>query len=110
MNYIKTKEATDFPEKKSLGEKILRTLLFFIPKANPGYEGKYHLINEWLIEFDDNNDPIREIALNENNEVLFTGPSKQDYGFWLDSNMKFDNFKDVVKISSNEFEIFWDNE
>jgi hypothetical protein len=48
---------------KTLSEKVLEAVLFFIPKANPRYDSKMHLIKEWMIEFDEDNYPYREIAL-----------------------------------------------
>jgi len=109
MKYLKTKLATCFPKSEGWKHKVLETFLFFIPKANPDYEKKMHLIKSWLIEFLENEGeilPWREIALDENNNPLFAGPDKRNYGFWLDTNMKYEDF-DGIQITKEEFEHYW---
>ena len=106
MIYIKTKIGTDWPkEKKNILGKVIRSLFWFIPEANPGYNDKMHLISSWLIEFD-NEEPWREIALNENDEIVFAGPSEENYGFWLDANMKLNDFEGET-IEKEYFEEFY---
>ncbi len=61
MHYLRTTTGTDFEEKEPFGVKVLRTVLFFIPEANPGYRNKMHLVKEWLIEFDEKEMPYREM-------------------------------------------------
>ncbi len=51
MRYLSTTVATDWPEKESWKVKVIRAILFFIPKANPRYDSKMHLVKKWLIEF-----------------------------------------------------------
>ena len=108
MKYIRTTLATDWKEDgdRKLGERLVNTLFSFIPESNPEYEGKLHLIEEWLIEFDDENIPDREIALDGNGAPIFAGPTSENYGFWLDTNMKYPDFPGQ-EISSAEFEKFW---
>jgi len=48
MKYLKTTLATDWEEGKSLSQRVLETVLFFVPKSNPGYESKLHLVKEWI--------------------------------------------------------------
>ena len=106
MKYIKTNLATDWEEGKDLTQKVIEKLLFFIPKANPGYENKMHLVKEWLVEFDEDSHPWREIALDSKGHIVFAGPSEENYGFWLDTSMKYKDFEGE-KIDSTEFEILW---
>ena len=108
MKYIRTTLATDWKEDgdKRLGGKIRDLLLSFIPKDNPGYEGKFHLIKEWLIEFDEEELPDREIALDCNGTIIFAGPTRENYGFWLDTNMKYPDFPGQ-EIASAVFERYW---
>jgi hypothetical protein len=45
LKYLRTKLATDWNEGKSLSQRVIETVLFFVPKANPGYENKMHLVD-----------------------------------------------------------------
>jgi len=107
MHYMRTKMATDFEAKESFGTKIIRMLLFFIPEGNPGYREKLHLVNEWFVEFDEENMPYREIGLNSNGTPVLAGPDKKNYGYWLDTNMTLKDFEGE-EISKAEFEKLWE--
>lgn len=101
--------ATDWPEKESWQFKVLKKILFFIPKANPSYDSKMHLVKNWLIEFIEEEGelvPWREIALDSDGKIVFAGPDKKNYGFWLDTNMKFKDFKGEP-IEKDNFEKYW---
>ena len=101
--------ATDWPKKDSWQVKVIKGILFFIPKANPGYDSKMHLVKKWLIEFveeDGELTPWREIALDSNGNLVFAGPDKRNYGFWLDTNMKYEDFNGKT-IDKEEFERYW---
>ncbi len=104
--FLQTTLGTDFEENKSLSDKLVRRLLFFIPEANPGYEGNMHLVKKWVIEFDQEGSPNREVGLNEEGNIVLAGPSERDYGFWIDTNMKFADFTGEV-VSKSEFEAIW---
>ena len=106
MKYLRTNLATDWKKEKNSSVRVFEKLLWFIPKSNPGYEGKLHLVNEWLVEFGDDNLPAREIGLNKNGVPILAGPSKGSYGFWLDTNMTFQDFDDQ-EIEADEFEKLW---
>lgn len=110
MRYLKTKMATEWPKEKSWKEKVVRGVLFFIPEANPDYENKMFLVKSWLIEFLEDNDellPGREIALDENDNPIFCGPDSRNYGFWCDTNMKYEDFEGQP-IEQIEFERIWE--
>ena len=106
MHYIRTKQATDFPEKEDFVVKILRILLFFIPESNPSYRNKLHLVKEWLIEFGDDGYPNREIGIGINKTPVLAGPGSNDYGFWLDTNLVYSDFKEE-EIDKESFESKW---
>ncbi|MCE7995666.1 MAG: hypothetical protein HEP71_27050 [Roseivirga sp.] len=109
MKYLSTSMATDWHEKEPRQSKVLKTILFFIPKANPGYEPKMHLVKKWLIEFEEEDGkllPWREIGLDSNGTPVFAGPDKKNYGFWLDTNMEFKDFEGE-SIDKDEFERVW---
>jgi hypothetical protein len=103
MVFIRTKLATDWgePTPRSWWERLLSSWV-----SNPTYEGKYHLIDSWLIEFDDDGEPEREIALDAAGDVVFAGPSPSDYGFWLDTNARLSDFTGDP-VSPEEFEAKW---
>ena len=79
---------------------------FAIDTANPNYRDKYHRVRGWLVEFDDDDHPWREIALDEHGDILFAGPSTSDHGYWLDTNMRYGDFTGEA-IEQAEFERLW---
>ena len=103
MKYIRTDLATDWPEKECLKVRLIRKVLFFIPEANPSYRTKMHKIKEWLVEFDEEGNPWREIGIGSNGHPVVAGPSETDYGFWCDIHMTYDDFP-RNSIERNEFE------
>lgn len=109
MKYIITSLSTDWPEKEPWQVGVIKTILFFIPKANLGYDSKMYLVKKWLIEFveeDGELKPWREIALDADGNIVFAGPDKKNYGFWLDTNMKYEDFKGE-SIDKDVFERYW---
>lgn len=101
--------ATNWPEKEPWQIRLIRMVFFFIPRANPGYDSKMYLVEKWLIEFleeDGNLVPWREIALDAKDNIVFAGPDKRNYGFWLDTDMKFEDFEGKL-INKDEFESYW---
>jgi hypothetical protein len=58
------------------------------------------------MEFDDDGMPGREIGLDENGSVVLAGPSKMDYGFWMDTNMRYPEFTGIP-VASECFEKIW---
>jgi len=101
--------ATEWTEEKPRKLQWLNKILFFIPKSNPGYDSKMHLVKKWLIEFVEEDGeliPWREIALDKSDNIVFAGPDKINYGFWLDTNMKYEDFKGEA-IEKDEFEKYW---
>jgi len=78
--------ATNWTEKDLRGWKtrLLYLILFFIPKANPGNEKSYHLVDKWLLELDDNLVPQREVALDKNGKLQFVAPDDKNFGFWTE--------------------------
>lgn len=111
MKYLRTQLATDWPEVSpggpGLPTRIIRSVAYsLIPKANPGYRDKWHLVDEWLVEFDDDGGPQREVGLDADGRPILAGPSECDYGFWHDTNMRFDQFEGSL-ISESVFEEKW---
>ena len=77
-----------------------------MPRANPGYDNKMHLVKEWLIEFDQDDSPWREIGIAANGSPVFAGPSDENYGFWLDTNMHYSDFQGEP-VDKAHFEKLW---
>ena len=102
--FLRTMLATDERPRSWWRERMAGWLA--IDTANPNYRDKYHRVRAWLVEFDDNDDPWREIALDEHGDILFAGPSAQDYGYWLDTNMRYGDFTGEP-VEQAEFERLW---
>ncbi|WIV98778.1 hypothetical protein [Kinneretia aquatilis] len=77
-----------------------------VDNANPSYRGRLAFVRSWLIEFDDDGGPWREIGLDESGSVVLAGPSSVDYGYWLDTPMRYSDFKGNP-ISREFFEELW---
>lgn len=101
MPFLRTQLGTTASEPSSAGR-----LLASIDTANPNYRGKHYRVRSWLIEFDEDGMPWREIGLDENNAVVLAGPSKDDYGFWLDTNMRYSDFTGEA-VAEEYFENLW---
>lgn len=109
MKYLSTSKATNWPKKTPRSIKIIETLLFFIPKANPGYESKMHLVKRWFVEFVEEEGklmPWREIGIDAKGTPILFGPDSTNNGFWNDTNMIFEDFEGE-QISKEEFEVMW---
>jgi len=109
--YLSTSLATNWTvdpgNGHSLPQWILGRVLSFLPKANPTYEEKFPQVKSWLIEFEDGHLPAREIGLDAEGRPILHGPTGVDYGFWLDTDMTYDDFEGSP-ISKEQFENFWE--
>jgi hypothetical protein len=109
MFYGSTLEATDWSEEmmNNWKAKIIKALLFFIPRANPDNEKFYPLISMWLVEIDDNGWPKREVALDKNNQVLFCSPDQKNTGFWTDMAIQQFTKSELIPVDQDYFEQCW---
>jgi len=101
MPFLRTQLATDFREPSNWWQRFIS-----IDTVNLNYRGKYHRVRSWLIEFDEEGLPWREIGLDENDAVVMAGPSKNDYGFWGDTNMRYPDFTGEP-VTQEYFEKMW---
>jgi hypothetical protein len=101
MRFLRTQLATDFREPSNWWERLTS-----FETANPSYRGRYHLVRSWLIEFDEEGLPGREIGLDEIGAIVMAGPSGIDYGFWLDTNMRYPDFTGEP-VAVEYFEKMW---
>ena len=105
MIYGFTTLATDFrPDTWQV--KVIKMVLFFIPKANPDNEIKYPQVRKWFLEVDDTGMPIREIGLDDHGNPLFGAPDVRNTGFWTDSPKLF--LKAQLDLTTqSEFQQLW---
>lgn len=75
-----------------------------LPDANPDY--RLDQVRAWLIEFDEEGLPGREIGLDGKGAAVLAGPDERNYGFWLDTNMKWDDFEGEP-VTAEAFESAW---
>ena len=105
MRYGTTIKATNFmPHDWRI--KLTKAVFFFIPAANPDTEILYPKIKKWVLEVDDDGAPIREVALDEKDGVLFRAPDGRNMGFWTDEDVTF-AATDLTSITADQFEDFW---
>ncbi len=105
MIYGYTKEATDW-EPDDLVAKLIKMVLFFIPKANKEIEPLYPQVKKWLVEVDSEGKANREIALDKNDKVLFCTPNDNSEGFWPDCPKVFSQ-EELGLIDKEYFEQLW---
>ena len=73
---------------------------------NPLYD---ILIRGQVLNYDE---VLREIGLNANGEIILKMPDKRNFGFWMDTNLKFKDFKDkfdIEMITEQEFNDLWNS-
>ena len=93
-------------ENKNLFKKMLFDLLEFllekiIPISNPIQSKLIDKVEYWMIEFEIlSGNPIREIGLDINKNVIVKFPFKNDYGYWLDNNLTLNDF--IAKFETKE--------
>lgn len=112
MNYLKFK--SPWEKRKDKKHNFIEKIIFALKlSSNPDYDGKkIDDVTYWLLEFDEDNVPIREIGLDNNNEIILKMPYKKNYGFWTDNELLYDDFINrfsAVSIDSIMFEAKWNN-
>ena len=108
MNYGYTDLATDWNEKEmnSIAIRLIRTFLFFIPKANRDNEKLYPSVKKWFIEIDDQGLANREIGLDKNDVPILSAPNERNFGLWTDCDNVF-KVKDLDISTKEKFEEMW---
>lgn len=118
MKYIKFKTPKNISETKKEGifEKYFFNVISFIlniiiPKANPDYETLIDKVQYWLLECEiESGIPEREIGIDKNENVIVKMPFKDNYGYWTDNNLKFNDFIEkfrAFEIEQSDFETNW---
>ncbi len=98
---------------KGLLQKIVSGIVsIFIPKANPDYDGLIDNVAQWLLEInEDDKTPNREIGIDEYGQALLIMPWRDNYGYWSDTGITVDYFKEhfkAVEIYKVDFDNKWD--
>jgi len=109
MRYGITTEATEFSAAALNGWRVrlFKSVLFFIPRANPDTECLYPQVKQWVLELSDDGWPQREIALDASGNVLFRTPNDRNTGFWPDMARKQFKEDELQVISADEFHSLW---
>lgn len=105
MLYGSTTLATNFTS-DSWQVRLIRLVLFFIPRANPDNEKLYRLVKKWYLELNESGIPVREIGLDSSGEPLFGAPDARNFGFWTDSTQVFQKDQ-MCPVRPDEFEALW---
>jgi len=109
MHYGITTEATDFSDKmmSNWRVRVLKAILFFVPRANPDNELLYPQVRSWALELDDLGWPQREIGLDSSGKPLFCAPNDRNTGFWPDMAAKQFAPDELQSISAESFNDLW---
>jgi hypothetical protein len=100
-------------DRYSLVSKILGCALQkVIPRANPEFDPKLGEVQTWFIEYDSNADYVnREVGVDRNSKVIVKLPLRNNYGYWLDTDLKLDDYKKnftVEDITPSLFQNLWE--
>ena len=109
MRYGYTTEATDFSHKQlnDWRVRLLKAVLFFVPRANPDIEKQYPLVKRWALELSDDGWPEREIGIDEAGKPLFRTPDGRNTGFWPDMASKKFEPSELEPMTENDFQNLW---
>ena len=109
MIYGATTKATDFTDESlnSWKARLVKTLLFFVPRANPDVERLFPLVKEWALELSDEGWPQREVGLDQTGKPLFAIPDARNTGFWTDMARQQFHSGELRQIPADEFERLW---
>lgn len=111
MRYGVTTEATDFTEAQlnDWRVKVLKAVLFFIPRANPDTERLYPSVKAWALELSNDGLPQREVGLSESGSVLFCAPDSRNTGFWTDMAIRKFEDHELQTMSPEQFDALWNS-
>ena len=89
---------------------FVKAMSSIFPVANPDFEDQIANVKTWLIEFEDDDIPAREIGLDETGKVIIIMPIGNNCGYWTDNILTLTDFPNrfhVTNISREEFENYW---
>lgn len=79
-----------------------------IPAANPDLEGYYALTRRCWVELDDVGKPRREIGFDSDGKAIVLGPIGKNYGFLVDSSVKWSDSIEGREIREKDFNETWE--
>lgn len=81
--------------------------------ANPDFDAKLQDVVQWYLEYDEkNNESLREIGIDSNNQIIVKIPDKRNYGYWNDTNLTIEDFENrfgIQKVTEKEFNNLWNS-
>ncbi len=90
---------------------LIATFKKILPVANPDFEDHIGYVYHWLVECDrQEGTPQREIGVDRQGKVIMIIPFKNNYGYWTDNNLNYQDFKErfnATEISKELFEQKW---
>ena len=112
--YIKFKapNSQSSQEKDSIAKSMLKKTIIgiaslVIPKANPDFDKLIDEVEDWLVEYDNEEDFVnREIGLNKIGKAIMIMPWKKNYGYWIDNDLKLNDFSTQFTTSIIDKQIF----
>ena len=70
-------------------------------------DGFLELIEYWWIELNEMGEPVREMGLDNADEVIYAAQAGKDKGLWIDSKMYFEKPDDFSQVTQMAFELKW---
>src|SRR5688572_673422 len=86
--------------------KLVKTLLWFIPRANPTFEQRFPEVHRWYVELDARGVALREIGVNSAGQPITAAPWGPNLGFWIDGPGPFP-LESSREESASVFEHLW---
>ncbi|MCK5324978.1 MAG: hypothetical protein KAJ57_03185 [Woeseiaceae bacterium] len=105
MRYYSTTLGTNWPP-PDWKIRLIYTVFWFIPRANPDFERFLPDIKLWYLEVDDEFYPCREIGMDGNRDPVSAAPWGRNWGFWTDGPEKFDP-AEATEIPQATFGKMW---
>lgn len=108
---IKLIEVRGAQTKISFFTKVIRysikLIFFWIPKANPDFEGLFDSVKYWFVEVDNTTGRAeREIGFSGLNKPIVFAPTNRNLGMWTDSDRVF-TLSDYQQVDDIEFDKLW---
>lgn len=110
MKYLKFKSPWENSGNKGKKSFVENIVFYLGLSSNPDYEYFIDRVEYWMVEFDEENIPIREIGIDDEGKVILKMPYKKNYGYWTDNSLEYKDFVAffmAVGVTQKEFEQKW---
>ena len=104
-------DAVDKPT-NGLEDFIVKVLEALIPVGNPDFEEQLNKVDSWVVEYNtEEEDTLREIGYDKNNNVLLVLPLNDNLGYWANNNLTLEEYKklNAVNVTADQFEKDWNS-